>query len=155
MTNPAQSKLFCCALLVLPAVCVAQRTSVARDFPIYDNGGKPDLAMDPQRFVAQMEIVDRYFAPGDCALAEGVVGGSGYRRLLRFDTVVMNRGDGDLVVGDRTDPNNPYADWFVFHPCHGHYHIRDFSIYEVYRVDGRSEERRVGKECRSRWSPYH
>ena len=21
--------------------------------------------------------------------------------------------------------------------------------------DGRSEERRVGKECRSRWSPYH
>src|SRR5256886_15906353 len=23
------------------------------------------------------------------------------------------------------------------------------------RYDGRSEERRVGKECRSRWSPYH
>ena len=22
-------------------------------------------------------------------------------------------------------------------------------------VDERSEERRVGKECRSRWSPYH
>ena len=22
-------------------------------------------------------------------------------------------------------------------------------------VDYRSEERRVGKECRSRWSPYH
>ena len=25
----------------------------------------------------------------------------------------------------------------------------------VYKMDGRSEERRVGKECRSRWSPYH
>src|SRR3989442_14128675 len=24
-----------------------------------------------------------------------------------------------------------------------------------YAGDGRSEERRVGKECRSRWSPYH
>ena len=24
-----------------------------------------------------------------------------------------------------------------------------------YLVDFRSEERRVGKECRSRWSPYH
>ena len=24
-----------------------------------------------------------------------------------------------------------------------------------YRDDERSEERRVGKECRSRWSPYH
>ena len=23
------------------------------------------------------------------------------------------------------------------------------------RTTGRSEERRVGKECRSRWSPYH
>ena len=23
------------------------------------------------------------------------------------------------------------------------------------RLDHRSEERRVGKECRSRWSPYH
>ena len=26
---------------------------------------------------------------------------------------------------------------------------------EVIRVHSRSEERRVGKECRSRWSPYH
>ena len=25
----------------------------------------------------------------------------------------------------------------------------------VFEVDDRSEERRVGKECRSRWSPYH
>ena len=23
------------------------------------------------------------------------------------------------------------------------------------KITGRSEERRVGKECRSRWSPYH
>ena len=27
--------------------------------------------------------------------------------------------------------------------------------YPSYRVATRSEERRVGKECRSRWSPYH
>ena|SRR2546425_12378338 len=26
---------------------------------------------------------------------------------------------------------------------------------DVYRYVMRSEERRVGKECRSRWSPYH
>ena len=27
--------------------------------------------------------------------------------------------------------------------------------YDDESVFGRSEERRVGKECRSRWSPYH
>src|SRR5215510_10011158 len=115
----------------------AQRTGVARDFPIYDNGGKPDLALDPQRFVSQMEIVDRAFAPDDCAIAEEVVGGPGVRRLLRFDTVLMNRGDGDLVVGDRRDPNNPSAPYFVFHACHGHYHIRYLSIYELLTLDGK------------------
>src|ERR1051326_3770454 len=26
---------------------------------------------------------------------------------------------------------------------------------QTIRIDSRSEERRVGKECRSRWSPYH
>ena len=26
---------------------------------------------------------------------------------------------------------------------------------ELETIDLRSEERRVGKECRSRWSPYH
>ena len=26
---------------------------------------------------------------------------------------------------------------------------------DTYRRADRSEERRVGKECRSRWSPYH
>src|SRR5256884_5551461 len=30
-----------------------------------------------------------------------------------------------------------------------------FAGTEVMRVADRSEERRVGKECRSRWSPYH
>ena len=126
------------ALLLLAAdSAFAQRTGVVRDMPVYDNGGKPDLTVDPQRFTAQMEIVDRYFSPEDCAIAEEVVGGPGYRRLLRFDTVLMNRGDGDLVIGDRSDPNNPYAPYFVYHQCHGHYHIKYFSIYELLTPDGK------------------
>ena len=32
-------------------------------------------------------------------------------------------------------------------------HLREHQFCSV--IDNRSEERRVGKECRSRWSPYH
>ena len=32
--------------------------------------------------------------------------------------------------------------------------VCDF-VYALYDMPMRSEERRVGKECRSRWSPYH
>ena len=31
----------------------------------------------------------------------------------------------------------------------------DFNLVFVLYLRFRSEERRVGKECRSRWSPYH
>ena len=30
-----------------------------------------------------------------------------------------------------------------------------FQSYELFIFNKRSEERRVGKECRSRWAPYH
>lgn len=122
-------------LLVLVTSATSQRTSVSRNFRVYDNGGKPDLVVDPQRFVSQMEIVDRLFVEGSCAIEEGAVGATGVRRILRFDTVVMNSGDGDLVVGDRSDPNNPFAEFFEFAPCHGHFHIKDFSVYELLSLD--------------------
>ena len=32
-------------------------------------------------------------------------------------------------------------------------HSKTYLNYDL--VNARSEERRVGKECRSRWSPYH
>src|SRR2546421_8493218 len=33
--------------------------------------------------------------------------------------------------------------------------LREDTFYAVIWIERRSEERRVGKECRSRWSPYH
>ena len=33
--------------------------------------------------------------------------------------------------------------------------IIDEAKTDLFEKDVRSEERRVGKECRSRWSPYH
>src|SRR6266487_1996235 len=110
-------------LSIIPFVAKAVRTDVSRDFPVYDNGGLPDLTIDPKRFVSQMEIVDRLFDANSCEIQEGTVGGAGYRRILRFDTVIINAGDGDLKVGSPTDPANPYASWFIFATCHQHYHI--------------------------------
>src|SRR5882672_4587920 len=83
-------------LLLVVGVAWAQRTDVSRLFPIYNNEGKPDLTVDPKRFISQMEIVDRFFDSSSCELIEGSIGGTGYRRLLRFDTVLINGGDGDL-----------------------------------------------------------
>ena len=34
-------------------------------------------------------------------------------------------------------------------------HAKSIGENSVHGSDARSEERRVGKECRSRWSPYH
>ena len=127
-------KLIFVILLVfalVPSAILSQRKTVSKQFPVYDNGGKPDLVVDPQKFVAKMEIVDRLFPEGSCAIETGAVGGAGYRRILRFNTVVMNSGNGDLVLGDRNDPNNPYAQLYEFAPCHGNYQIRDFSNYEL------------------------
>src|SRR5712691_13137251 len=122
-------------LLLVASLALAQRTDISRLFPIYKNGGKPDLTVDPKRFASQMEIVDRLFDSSSCEIAEGSVGGTGYRRLLRFDTVLINGGDGDLVVGSPTDPNNPYHSVFIYSPCHMHYHISGFSDYKLLNMD--------------------
>src|SRR2546430_13102859 len=82
----------------IPFVARAVRTDVSRDFPVYNNHGKPDLTVDPKRFVNQMEIVDRLFDSSSCEIAERYVGGTGYRRVLRFDTVLIHGCHRDLVV---------------------------------------------------------
>src|SRR5437764_1402886 len=104
-------------LTSIPFLAKAVRTDVSRDFPVYNNHGKPDLTVDPKRFANQMEIVDRLFDASSCEISEGSVGGTGYRRLLRFDTVLINGGDGDLVLGSPTHPNNTYHSAFIDSPC--------------------------------------
>ena len=44
----------------------------------------------------------------------------------------------------------------VWAPSAGAVEIRvDGTVHTMAPAGERSEERRVGKECRSRWSPYH
>lgn len=133
-------RILLCLLPIVLAACqsFAERAQVARQFPIYGNGGKPDLTIDANRLAATTEVADRTFSPDECAFEEGSVGAAGRRRILLFDTAILNAGDGDLVVGDRADPDNLYAKLFEYAPCHRHYHIRDFSVYELLRPDDRS-----------------
>ena len=57
-------------------------------------------------------------------------------------TVLGTLSDGELRIRELTRFPNRIL------PLGGHFYWNIFSLY-------RSEERRVGKECRSRWSPYH
>jgi hypothetical protein len=132
------------ALLMLagaPAAYAARDSLENRyDIAVYPNGGKPDLVVDPIRLKSQLNVIDRYFDPNNaadrCAHDEGAIGGYGWRRLMVFDVVIVNAGDADLVVGDRSDPTNPYSGAFYFDACHGHYHMAGFSEYRLLYSDG-------------------
>ena len=121
------------ALLTVPTLASAGKGS--SPFPVYDNGGLPDLAIDSALLVSSLDTVTRTFSAGACELDEGTIGGLGDRRLLRFDTAIVNGGDGDLVVGDPSDPANPYHSVFVWSPCHQHYHIAGFTDYQLLNLD--------------------
>ena len=69
---------------------------------------------------------------GDKAI---VIGGQNVMPFYTFDAAIENAPKIGLEVSDLA------SQWEVA------------SLKEFYA--GRSEERRVGKECRSRWSPYH
>ena len=58
-----------------------------------------------------------------------------------------------LLSGSRTKSANVVGETMKLNP-HGDQAIYD-TLVRMTRGNGRSEERRVGKECRSRWSPYH
>src|SRR3712207_8643558 len=75
-----------------------------------------------------------------CALPISVVG-------RRHPEVAVTLGQAERVEGHAPD----LARAAVRRPVGG----ADVEAVERGRRRGRSEERRVGKECRSRWSPYH
>ena len=76
-------------------------------------------------------------------------GGGGFPTGLKWEFANKQKADMKYVVcnADEGDPG-AFMDRSIME---GDPH----SIVEAMAVCGRSEERRVGKECRSRWSPYH
>ena len=67
---------------------------------------------------------------------------------VQYHTTIIPRLKPDIVNELRHEKYN----LFIFSDM-GSAFIKDFNTYKSDQL--RSEERRVGKECRSRWSPYH
>jgi len=97
---------------------------------------------------------------GRIAWPEGRAGAHAVRLPLRW----RGRGIGELVVDRDTpfsDDDRQLLDAIANQAAvaleHGRMALRGVLAQEIHhRVkNNRSEERRVGKECRSRWSPYH
>src|SRR5256885_13153522 len=70
---------------------------------------------------------------------------------LRMETASMDTGS---VMG-QSSPDNVVVNYAIFAPQTGKVKEHGRVFARSYRSILRSEERRVGKECRSRWSPYH
>ncbi|MGB0652110.1 MAG: lysyl oxidase family protein [Thermoplasmatota archaeon] len=98
--------------------------------PCSDPAGCPDLRIDP-RDLRQAFKETRTFGAGHCAVIEGATV-PGTRHLLRFPTASANLGDGDLIVGAPAD----HPDWFIFSPCHSHYHFTDYVDYRLWTMRG-------------------
>src|SRR5574344_1656725 len=77
-------------------------------------------------------------------------------RLLRLggisslNTRMNNLGDCPDIIFIFGATNDSWANSPI-----GDYKYADWTRQDMYSFRPRSEERRVGKECRSRWSPYH
>src|SRR6266511_5479430 len=89
-----------------------------------------------------------------------------------FDERTLRGLNGDVAIGHTRYSTTGSTDWANAQPIVHHGRVRTVSlglngnltnaadlreelVEQGVKLGSRSEERRVGKECRSRWSPYH
>lgn len=80
--------------------------------------------------LAVNRVVYRYFTEGDCALEEGAVGASGWRRLLLFNATVHNIGGEALHIG-RIETVDRDHNVLEFAPCHDHFHYQHYGDFTI------------------------
>src|SRR5260370_28703023 len=99
---------------------------------------------------------------GPCRLMESGIGSVQQRRFTMYEAIVVGArcagsptamllariGYRVLLVDKAMFPSDTMSTHFIRTP--GVARLKHWGV-----LDKRSEERRVGKECRSRWSPYH
>ena len=75
-------------------------------------------------------IIYRYFPANSCALAEGCVNGTGWRRLLQFDATAHNLGAAALDIGPII-AENPLTNMFEYNSCHAHFHFQNYGEFQL------------------------
>lgn len=95
-------------------------------------------------------IIYRYIAPDSCALAEGCVGGVGWRRLLQFTGSARNDGQGPMHVGNidfymTGDESNDFQNQHIFEysPCHQHYHFNHYGDFTISAMPDAPDKKRA------------
>ena len=81
------------------------------------------------------------------SLTNAVLQGEAETALRELHELTSGGKELGRLVGDLL---NHFRNLMVYQVSKG-----DISLMEISEAEKRSEERRVGKECRSRWSPYH
>ncbi len=90
-----------------------------------------DLFVDAAQITGNYVVEYRNFAADSCAIVEGTLGGSGMRRLLRFDTWTPNQGTADMFLGVPDTTSGRYT----YSACHMHYHFDSYAAYELLTPD--------------------
>jgi hypothetical protein len=97
----------------------------------------PDIAVIGEGLDVQ-RMIYRYIESDSCAVVEGCVGGTGWRRLLQFDASVKNLGGVALDIGDvdyyLEDTGTVLGDHnvFVYSSCHEHYHFSHYGDFQFH-----------------------
>ena len=85
---------------------------------------------------------------------DGALGYVGDEQIILITNKIKKR-ILSVTAGNQVHPNNySMIDRIKLLNSLGIEYIK-IGIFDLEHIKERSEERRVGKECRSRWSPYH
>jgi hypothetical protein len=90
-----------------------------------------NMGVNLEPIARKFYINQEKFEPSSHDVEDGVIT-AGTHRVLRFDFLLHNSGDEDLVVGSPADQ----PDLFIWSSGHGHYHLDDFNEYKLFDAEG-------------------
>ena len=95
-----------------------------------------------------LELKSTAFAPGGAIAKKFTCDGPDVSPALAWTEPPSGTQSFALIMDDPDAPVGTWVHWVL-------YELPATARELAENVPKRSEERRVGKECRSRWSPYH